>query len=69
MKILKLYIVFAVLILSVVFLMWIMNLVSSEQSLDILMKSGSVIGFLFLVTLVLQLVTKPQNQNSSDGKK
>ena len=63
MKILKLYMVFAVLVVSLCFIMWIVGLTSASEIFDILEKSGSVLGILFISTLLVQAITKPQNRN------
>ena len=62
MKILKLYMVFAVLVLSLCFIGWILGFTSTDEIFDILQKAGSVLGILFISTLLVQAITKPQNR-------
>ncbi len=69
MKILKLFGVFAVIIVSIVFVMWILDTLSLDEAVEILKKFFTVIGFLFLASLFLQLLTKQKSSPSSQMKK
>jgi hypothetical protein len=62
MKILKLYLIFALLIASISFIIWILGFTSTDEIINILAKAGSVLGVLFLTTLLIQTITKPNNQ-------
>lgn len=62
MKALKLYGVFAIIILAITLIMWVMGLASQDACIEVLKKAGSVIGILFLATILLQFLTKPQSK-------
>ncbi len=68
MKTLKLYSIFVVLILSVTFIMWIMGFMPMEEAIDSLAQAGSVIGVLFLATLILQGIIKPISKSKNEKK-
>lgn len=67
MKTLKLYSIFAVLILSVTFIMWIMGFLPTEEAIGTITTTASVLGVLFLTTLILQGIVKPVSK-SKDPK-
>lgn len=69
MKILKLFGVFGVIIVSIVFVMWTLDTLSLDEAVEILKKFFTVIGFLFLASLFLQLLTKQKSSPSSQMKK
>ncbi len=65
MKLLKIYSVFLILINSAVFVLWILEVISTDQSIEFLKKVSAVIGFLFVANLLLQLIIKPQEPDKT----